>query len=72
VAFGALFIKQRLGLCDEEIVEQIREHAYIQFFLGFAGHSSKKPYERPFRTFRLHGAYQDLFAQSFLMNLKQH
>ncbi len=36
LAFGALFIKQRLGFTDEETVEQIRENAYIQFFLGFA------------------------------------
>ena len=34
VAFGALFIKQRLGLTDEETVEQIRENAYMQYFLG--------------------------------------
>ena len=45
LAFGALFIKQRLGLSDEETVEQIRENAYIQFFLGFAGYSSKTPFD---------------------------
>ena len=43
LAFGALFIKQRLGLTDEETVEQIRENAYMQFFLGFAGYSTKAP-----------------------------
>jgi len=43
LAFGALFIRQRLGLSDEETVEQIRENAYMQFFLGFAGYSSKTP-----------------------------
>lgn len=43
LAFGALFIKQRLGLTDEETVEQIRHNAYMQFFLGFAGYSSKAP-----------------------------
>jgi hypothetical protein len=41
LAFGALFIKQRLGLTDEEI----RENAYMQFFLGFAGYSSKAPFD---------------------------
>ena len=45
LAFGALFIKQRLGLTDEETVEQIRENAYMQFFLGFAGYSSKIPFD---------------------------
>jgi hypothetical protein len=43
LAFGALFIKQRLSLADVETVEQIRENAYMQFFLGFAGYSSKAP-----------------------------
>jgi hypothetical protein len=43
-AFGALFIKQRLGLTGEETVEQVRENAYMQFFLGFAGYSSKVPF----------------------------
>ena len=45
LAFGALFIKQRLGLTDEETVEQIRENVYLQFFLGFAGYSSKAPFD---------------------------
>jgi hypothetical protein len=45
LAFGALFIKQRLGLTDEETVEQIRENAYMQFFLGFSGYSSKVPFD---------------------------
>ena len=45
VAFGALFIKQRLGLTDEETVEQIRENAYMQFLLGFHGYSSKPPFD---------------------------
>jgi len=45
LAFGALFIKQRLGLTDEETVEQIRENAYMQFFLGFAGYSSQAPFD---------------------------
>ncbi len=31
LAFGALFIKKRLGLTDEEAVEQIRENAYMLF-----------------------------------------
>ncbi len=44
LAFGANFIKQRLGLTNEETVEQIRENAYMQFFLGCAGYSSKAPF----------------------------
>jgi IS5 family transposase len=45
LAFGALFIKQRLGLTDEETMEQIRENAYMQYFLGFTGYSSKAPFD---------------------------
>jgi len=35
----------RLGLTDKETVEQIRENAYMQFFLGFVGYSSKAPFD---------------------------
>lgn len=34
VAFGAMVIKEKLGLSDEETVEQIRENPYLQYFLG--------------------------------------
>lgn len=45
VAVGALSFKQRLGSTDEEMVAQTRENAYMQFFLGFAGYSSKPPFD---------------------------
>lgn len=45
VALGALLVQARLDLTDEEIVEQIKENPYIQFFLGFEGYRSEK---RPF------------------------
>ena len=34
IAFGALIIKERLGVTDEETVEQISENPYLQYFLG--------------------------------------
>lgn len=34
IAFGALIIKERLGVTDEETVEQITENPYLQYFLG--------------------------------------
>jgi len=34
IALGALIIKERLGVTDEETVAQIRENAYLQYFLG--------------------------------------
>jgi transposase, IS5 family len=34
MAFGALILKERLHCSDEEMVEQIRENPYLQYFLG--------------------------------------
>lgn len=34
MALGALIIKARLGLTDEELVEQIKENPYLQCFIG--------------------------------------
>lgn len=34
IALGALIIKERLGITDEETVAQIRENPYLQYFLG--------------------------------------
>jgi transposase, IS5 family len=45
VAFGALIIKETLGLTDEETVEQIRENPYLQYFLGFKKYTNKKPFD---------------------------
>lgn len=33
-----------LGLTDEETVHQVRENAFMQFILGFAGYSNKAPF----------------------------
>jgi IS5 family transposase len=61
LTFGALFIKQRLGLTDEETVEQIQENAYMQIFLGFAGYSSKAPFDPSMMVhFRKRFSEQDL------------
>lgn len=34
MAFGALLLKQRLGVSDAELVNQIAENPYLQFFIG--------------------------------------
>ena len=34
IAYGALIIKERLGLSDEETTEQIGENPYLQYFMG--------------------------------------
>ena len=34
MALGAFIIKARMGLTDEELVEQIKKNSYLQFFFG--------------------------------------
>jgi hypothetical protein len=45
IALGALIIKERLGLSDEETVEQIRENPYLQYFLGYESFRGEAPFE---------------------------
>lgn len=44
VAFGALLIKEKLKITDEETVEQIRENPYLQYFIGNKAYSDKQPF----------------------------
>ena len=45
MALGALIIKARLGLTDEELVEQIKENPYLQFFIGLEGFQYSAPFD---------------------------
>src|SRR5208283_3773159 len=45
IALGALIIKEKLKLSDEETVEQIRENPYLQYFLGYLGYREEAPFE---------------------------
>ena len=45
LALGALIIKERLGVSDEEAVEQIRENPYLQYFLGFHEFHDQAPFD---------------------------
>ena len=45
IAFGALIIKEKLGLSDRETVLQIRENPYLQYFLGYSSYSYKAPFD---------------------------
>jgi hypothetical protein len=45
IALGTLIIKERLGLSDEETVEQISENPYLQYFLGFKDYKDEKPFD---------------------------
>jgi IS5 family transposase len=45
MALGALIIKARLGLTDEELVEQIKENPYLQFFIGLEAFQCSAPFD---------------------------
>ena len=45
MALGALIIKARLGLTDEELVEQIMENPYLQFFIGLEEFQYSAPFD---------------------------
>ncbi len=45
MALGALIIKEKLGNSDREIVEQIRENPYLQYFLGMPSYSNEIPFD---------------------------
>ena len=45
VALGALIIQEKLGLTDEEVVEQIRENPYLQYFIGYGEYRDEEPFE---------------------------
>ena len=44
VAVGAMIIKHRLNISDEETIEQIKENPYLQYFLGFSEYEYKQPF----------------------------
>ena len=41
LALGALMIKEKLGITDEETVEQIRENHYLQYLVGMEGYTDE-------------------------------
>jgi transposase, IS5 family len=51
MAFGALFIKERLGTSDRETVEQIKENPYLQYFIGMMEYDDKNdPFDSSLMT----------------------
>lgn len=44
LVIGAVIIKHKLCLTDEETVEQIRENPYLQYFVGLPGYQNKVPF----------------------------
>ncbi len=42
---SSLIIKEKLQISDREVVEQIRENHYLQYFIGMEGYTDKKPFD---------------------------
>ena len=45
MAVGSLMLREKLQLSDEELVQQIQENHYLQFFLGFKGYRDESPFD---------------------------
>ena len=45
IALGALIIKEKGGFSDEELVEQIKETPYLQYFIGLPEFQKKAPFD---------------------------
>ena len=41
---GALIIKHKMNLADEEVIEQLKENIYMQFFVGFSSYQYKQAF----------------------------
>ena len=45
MALGALIIQQRFQFSDRELVEQIMENPYLQYFIGLSGYREEPPFD---------------------------
>lgn len=45
MAFGALYIQRTIGCTDRELVQQISENPYMQYFIGLKEFSTSKPFD---------------------------
>jgi len=50
MALGAELIKRKLDITDEEVVEQLRENPYLQYFIGMEGYRDEAPFEASMMT----------------------
>ena len=50
IAFGALIIQTKLGLTDEETVEQLAENPYLQYFIGLSEFKLEKLFDSSMMT----------------------
>ena len=45
LALGSLIIKEKLDISDEEVVEQMRENHYLQYFVGMEGYKDEQLFD---------------------------
>lgn len=65
MAFGALFIKERLGTSDRETVEQIKENPYLQYFIGMMEYNDEQaPFDHSLMTH-----FRKRFSQTILSEI---
>ena len=50
MALGAELIKRKLDIADEEVVQQIRENPYLQYFIGMEGYQEEAPFDASMMT----------------------
>ena len=63
MALGALILKERLGVTDRELVEQIAENPYLQYFLGLMAYQDEAPFHHSLlTTFRKRFTHDSLGA----------
>ena len=61
LALGALILKERLGVTDRELVEQIAENPYLQYFLGLMAYQEEAPFHHSLlTTFRKRFTHESL------------
>ena len=64
LAFGALYINERMNCSDEETVEQIRENPYLQMFPGFMDYRCDRPFDS---SLMVH--FRKRFGKDFIMKI---
>ena len=61
LALGALILQERLGVTDRELVEQIAENPYLQYFLGLTAYHHQAPFHHSLlTTFRKRFTHESL------------
>ena len=55
MALGALFVKARLVLTDEELVEEIKENPYLQFIIALEAFQYSAPFDQSMMVYSGNG-----------------